>query len=113
TLISSTGWPLRLLFLPPRPLPPLLRLLSRPAGARYYSRFSTPLVAPTSRRPINRHRLLFRTYISNQASHIDPTIEELKRWDTDKQREWVKQNLQPGLLRETTTPEATYKQGKL
>jgi hypothetical protein len=62
-----------------------------PAGARFYSqsRLSTSLVTPTSRRLINRHRLLSRTYITNQASHLKPTIEEMKEWDEDELLKWV------------------------
>jgi len=73
TLISSTSWPLRLLFhslslcrhfyvcfplLLPAPL-----LLPTPAGARFYSPplLSTSLVTLTSRRPTNRHGLLSTT----------------------------------------------------
>src|SRR2546423_11021075 len=64
---SSPTMPLRLLFPFACPLPPLLRLLPKPAGARFYSpsRLSTSLVTPTSRRPINRHGLL--------PEHIFPT----------------------------------------
>jgi hypothetical protein len=99
--ISSTGWPLRLLFPLACPLPPLLRLLPTPAGARFYSpsRLSTSLVTPTSRRPINRHGLLSRTYIPNQASHTKPTIEEIKEWDEDDLLEWIQQK-RPKLLKD-------------
>jgi hypothetical protein len=98
--ISSTGWPLRLLLPVACPLPPLLRLLPTPAGARFYSpsRLSTSLVTPTSRRPINRHGLLSRTYIPNQASHTKPTIEEIEKWDEDDLLGWI-QKKRPGLLR--------------
>jgi hypothetical protein len=85
--ISSTGRPSRLLF-------PLLRLLPTPAGARFYSpsRLATSLVTPASRRPINRHGLLSRrTYIPQQASHVKPTIEEIKEWNEDKLLEWIQQ----------------------
>src|SRR5271170_8075956 len=86
-----------------RPLPPLLRLLPTPAGARFYSpsRLSTSLVTPTSRRPINRHglhsRILSRTYIK-QPSHTEPTIEEIKKWDADELLDWIQQKL-PKLLK--------------
>jgi hypothetical protein len=91
--------PLRLLFPLACPLPPLLRLLPTPAGARFYSssRLATSLVTPTFRRPINRHGLLSRTYIPNQASHTKPTTEEIKKWDGDKLLEWIQQR-QPNLL---------------
>ena len=98
TLISSTGWPLRLLFPLACPLPPLLRLLPKPVGARFYSRFSTSLVTPSFRRPLNHHGLLSRTYIPNQASHIKPTIEEIKEWDEDDLLEWIQQK-RPKLLK--------------
>src|SRR5271170_7223743 len=80
-----------------RPLSPLLRLLPTPAGARFYSpsRLSTSLVTPTSRRPTNRHGLLSRTYIPNQAIHTKPTIGE---WDEDELLKWIRQK-RPGLLR--------------
>jgi hypothetical protein len=92
--------PLRLLSPLACPLPPLLRLLPTPAGARFYSpsRLATSLVTPTSRRPINRHGLLSRTYISNQASHTKPTIEEIKEWNEDELLKWIQQK-RPGLLR--------------
>src|SRR4051794_22833994 len=93
--------PLRLLFPLACPLPPLLRLLPTPAGARFYSpsRLATSLVTPTSRRPIDRHGLLSRTYISNQASHTKPRIEEVKRWNEDDLLEWIQQKL-PNLLKD-------------
>jgi hypothetical protein len=53
TLISSTGWPLRLLFPLPVPLLPLLRFCSP-------SLLSTSLVTPSSRPPINHHGLRSR-----------------------------------------------------
>src|SRR2546421_362541 len=84
---SSPTMSLRLLFPLACPLPPLLRLLPTPAGARFYSpsRLSTSFVTPTSRRPINRHGLLSRrTYIPQQASHTKPTIEEIKEWNEDE-----------------------------
>src|SRR5256885_7528045 len=65
--ISSTGWPLRLLFPLACPPPPLyaclLRLLPSPAGARFYSPsvLSTSLVTPTPRRAIDHHGLPSRT----------------------------------------------------
>jgi len=93
--------PLRLLFPLACPLPPLLRLLPTPAGARFYSpsRLATSLVTPTSRRPINRHGLLSRrTYIPQQPSHIKPTIEEIKEWNEDELLKWIQQK-RPGLLR--------------
>jgi hypothetical protein len=52
---------------------------------------------PSFRRPINRHRLLSRTYIPNQASHIKPTIEKIEKWNVDDLLEWIKQR-QPDLL---------------
>jgi hypothetical protein len=103
---SSPKMPLRLLFPLACPLPPLLRLLPTPAGARFYfssrlfsSRLSTSLVTPTSRRPINRHGLLFRrTYIPKQASHTKPAIEEIKEWDEDDLLDWIQQK-RPKLLK--------------
>ena len=82
---SSPTTPLRRLSPLACPLSPLLRLLSTTANARFYSqsRLATSLITPTSRRPINHHELLSRTYIPNQASHTKPTIEEIKEWDED------------------------------
>jgi hypothetical protein len=96
---SSPTMSLRLLPLA-CPLPPLLRLLPTPAGASFYSpsRLATSLVTPTFRRPINRHGLLSRTYIPNQASYTKPTIEEIEKWDEDELLKWIQQR-QPGLLR--------------
>jgi hypothetical protein len=99
-MLLFTGWPLRLLFPLACPLPPLLRLLPTPAGARFYSPslLSTSFVTPTSRRPINRHGLFSRTYNPKQASHTKPTIEEIEKWDEDDLLKWI-QERQPNLLK--------------
>jgi hypothetical protein len=86
--------PLRLLFPLACPLPPLLRLLPTPAGARFYSP-SRLATSPTFRRPINRYGLHSRTYIPNQASHTKPTIEEIEKWDEDNLLEWIQQTTEP------------------
>ena len=98
---SSPTMPLRLLFPLAYPLPPLLRLLPTPASARFYSpsRLATSFITPTSRRPINRHRLLSRKYIPNQASHTKPTIEEIKKLDEDELLGWIQEKL-PKLLKD-------------
>src|SRR2546421_1939612 len=96
-------------------MPPLLRLLPTPAGARFYSpsRLATSLVTPTSRRPINRHGLLSRrTYIPQQASHIKPKIEEIKEWNEDELLKWIQQK-RPGLLRKIAVRETAGRKSKL
>src|SRR5271155_3242079 len=96
TLISSTGWPLRLLF-------PLACLATTPTPC-----FLRLLVLAFYLRPA----VLSTVMDSKQASQANPTIEEIKNWDSRQLVEWILQN-QSKLLKDDklTLDEALFKEG--
>src|SRR2546423_5281033 len=87
TLISSTGWPLRLLFPlacpATTPTPCFLRLL-------VLALYLRPAVLSTVMDSFPEHN-------SSQASQAEPTIEEIKNWDEDDLLKWIQQR-HPKLL---------------
>ena len=81
TLISSAGWPLRLLFPLACPLPPLLRLLPTPSLLST----SLPTVLSTAMSSFPEHN-------PEQASQAEPTIEQIQKWDANGLLNWIREN---------------------